>query len=179
MENRKCQTCAGRDYSLGQSNVDKETGIHYGVINQSEVLQAWADSSEARYIRACPYCGMELPSNDLEELEQNDDNEFLCPSCEAILTELDFDLEEPIGFTLDDGEYQAEQNFDNTDIFIIRSPYYTYCQYCSPCAPGAGYIMNSDKGIKAYCLGHDWFDDRKAPYPVYRVSDDSLVEPLE
>ena len=22
---------------------------------------------------------------------------------------------------------------------------------------------------RAYCLGHDWFDDNKAPYPVYSV----------
>ena len=32
-------------------------------------------------------------------------------------------------------------------------------------------------GAKAYCLGHDWFDeDNPCPYPVYRVSDGSLVE---
>jgi hypothetical protein len=27
-----------------------------------------------------------------------------------------------------------------------------------------------DHGVpKAYCLGHDWFDDGRAPYPVYSV----------
>jgi len=61
----------------------------------------------------------------------------------------------------------------DTDIFITKSPYYTLCNFCSPCAPGAGYIMEQNKnGVKAYCFGHDWFDDGKAPYKVYNVKTD-------
>ena len=30
---------------------------------------------------------------------------------------------------------------------------------------------------KIYCLGHDWFKDDKAPYRVFRVSDDTEVMP--
>jgi hypothetical protein len=174
---------AGIDYSRGTANVDVETDIHYGVISQREVLQAWVNSSAGEYIRACPHCGTELPSNDLEDLEQNDDEEYLCPSCKAILTDRDFDLDEPAAFVLNDGKYQAQQSYDDPDIFILKSPYYTFAQFCSPCAPGAGYLKNfMDKdqgGPKTYCFGHNWFDDRTAPYPVYRVSDDSLVEPLD
>ena len=33
--------------------------------------------------------------------------------------------------------------------------------------------VNTVTGI--HCLGHDWFDSGRAPYPVYRVSDDSEV----
>src|SRR3989304_1630509 len=42
-------------YGNGTTNVDVKTGIiHYGVINQKEVLQVWADSSEPIYI--CGNC---------------------------------------------------------------------------------------------------------------------------
>jgi len=27
-----------------------------------------------------------------------------------------------------------------------------------------------------YCFGHDWFEDGKAPYPVYSVETGELVE---
>lgn len=35
----------GIDHGLGTTNADHSTGIHYGVISQNEVLQAWADNS--------------------------------------------------------------------------------------------------------------------------------------
>lgn len=82
---------------------------------------------------------------------------------------------EPTAFVYMKKGYQAKQTADDTDIFITKSPYYTLCQLCSPCAPGAGYIM-SRGAVKAYCFGHDWFEDGKAPYPIYQVSDDSLIE---
>lgn len=40
----------GLDYGMGLSNRDKKNPqFHFGVISQNEVLQAWADSSEAIY----------------------------------------------------------------------------------------------------------------------------------
>ena len=142
----------GIDYGMGQVNVDKETGIRYGVISQNEVLQAWADSSEAYY--PCKEC----------EYRPGPDDE----PCEAMC--------EPSSFYIDDKEYSAECG-EMGDIFITKSPYYTKAQFCSPCAPGACYLMNPcEGGEKAYCFGHDWFEDGKAPYPVYLVKDDSLVD---
>jgi hypothetical protein len=142
---------AGIDYSNGISNVNHETGIHYGVIHQHECLQAWADSSEAFY--PCDGC------------EQEDGEDHDCTGCEAA------------AFILDDGEYKAEQTSDDPDIFITKSPYYTKCAYCSPCAPGAGYVMDSRKdGIKAYCFGHDFFDSGKAPYKVYSVKTNRIIK---
>lgn len=163
-------TGPGIDYSGGGTvNRDPETGIHYGVISQNEVLQAWADSSEADYGKPeeaeCPKCNQVFPIISGyawgEEIE--------CPECEHKF-ELELpDCSESIGFYLDDGEYQATCS-DDGDIFVISSPYYTLCRFCSPCAPGAGYLMSPVKdGIKAYCFGHDWFDKGKAPYPIYRV----------
>jgi hypothetical protein len=133
-------TGPGIDYSGGGCvNRDNETGIHYGVISQNEVLQAWCDSSE-------PYYGK--PKDGEDELPED---------------------AEPLSYEYDGDGYQASCGEDG-DIFIIKSPYYTFCGYCSPCAPGAGYIMSTrEEGIKAYCFGHDWFDDEKAPYPVYDV----------
>jgi hypothetical protein len=149
-------TNKGIDYGLGKTNVDTKTGIRYGVIHQNEVLQAWYESSEAYY-----------PCKDCENhAGEDEDYNSHCDFCE------------PTSHYIDDKEYQAEAD-SYGDIFIMKSPYYTKCQLCSPCAPGAGYIMNScDEGYMAYCFGHDWFWDTettKAPYPVYRVSDNTLV----
>lgn len=141
----------GIDYGMGQTNVDKETEIRYGVISQNEVFQAWADSSEPYY--DCDDC----------EYEQGDDGcELSC--CEST------------SFYIDNKDYQAECG-ESGDIFIIKSPYYTFAPFCSPCIPGACYLMSScEGGEKAYCFDHDWFDDEKAPYPIYRVSDDREQE---
>jgi len=141
----------GIDYGLGNTNIDRNTGIRYGVIHQNEVLQAWCDSSEAKY--PCDTC----------ELNNEDKDVFGCDGCE------------PIALEIDDNDYCAASD-SYGDIFIIKSPYYTRARFCSPCAPGACYLTDPcDDGEKAYCFGHDWFDSEKAPYPVYRVSDDTLV----
>jgi hypothetical protein len=140
----------GIDYGMGMTNIDKSNGIRYGVISQNEVLQAWADSSE-------PWYGEE------SEWPKDEDGEPY----------LD-DMAEPLSFTYEEEGYMAECGEDG-DIFITKSPFYTFCSFCSPCAPGAGYLMSKDDGVRAYCFGHDWFEGDKAPYEVYRVSDDRLV----
>lgn len=181
----------GIDYGLGQTNVDKATGIRYGVINQHEVLQAWADSSEADYgPPTCGKCGNEAvlvsdPSvPDLDELvgtdsewDDEDGGEYACLNCERTFDGDDAYGDEPFGFNLDDGEYKATSGQDG-DIFILSSPYFTRAAFCSPCAPGACYLMSADEdGERAYCFGHDWFEDNVAPYPVYSVATGELVNP--
>lgn len=202
----------GIDYGLGLSNIDNETGIRYGVINQNEVDQSWFDSSEAVYPENyfCPNCGNELIEIATEE---RDGTEYHCEHCNAEYTDndiCDFEID-PIGFVYNADGYICEQFADDTDIFITKSPYYTYCQFCSPCAPGAGYLMNyydpmkDEKKVreqfvllkniaplaipeayksyaekagfpKVYCFGHDWFENGKAPYPVYSVETGELIE---
>lgn len=163
-------TNQGIDYGLGLTNTDHKTGIRYGVISIHEITQAWADSSEAFYVYYCPYCG--------NELKKGQDAKR-CNSCyKAIDPDYDFDCLEPSSFSYDGDGYICQQGNDDSDIFIIKSPFYTLCQFCSPCAPGAGYIMNAiEDGVKAYCFGHDWFDDNKAPYPVYNVKTGKIVNP--
>ena len=155
----------GIDYGRGKSNIDHTTGIRYGVINQNQVLQAWADSSEPYYgTMECAVCG--------EGVTVEDDE---CPKCGADLNS-QFDFIEPASFVLDDGEYLAECG-DSGDVFITKSPYYTRCQFCSPCAPGAGYIMNTvEDGVKVYCFDGSFFESGIAPYPVYDVKTDEIVK---
>jgi len=194
---------AGIDYSRGMRNVNLKTRIHYGVINQNEVLQVWFDSNEPQYIFYCPHCGEPLESSEVKK----------CKSCKKkIAFDTEFDMIEPCAYTYTSEGYKCEQSADNTDIFITDSPYYTYAQYCSPCAPGAGYLMNwydpSSKDEKqaheqltlintiaplaygeayksyaeqagfpkVYCFGHDWFEDGKAPYPVFSVATGELIK---
>jgi hypothetical protein len=172
----------GIDYGNGLTNIDHETEIRYGVIHQGEVLQAWADSSEAKY--PC------------EDCERNEDNEG-CDDCMDC---------EPLESTFNSEGYKCQQSADDPDIFILKSPFFTYCQFCSPCAPGAGYLMNWYKFpsfmkgefidasapyashaykenaenagyIRAYCFGYDWYENNKAPYPVFSVETGKLVNP--
>lgn len=152
----------GIDYSLGLPmengripNRDEKTAIRYGVIPVGSVVQAWCDSSEADY--AC------------EECEEKDPETDECVgACE------------PVAWVLDDGEYEAVQSCGDPDIFIIKSPYYTYAQFCSPCAPGACYLLNpideKHKDNKCYCFGEDWFDG-PCPYPIWKVKEEEDETP--
>jgi hypothetical protein len=174
-------TSKGIDYGMGVQNINHESGIRYGVIPVNDVLQAWADSAEPEYSdeteQMCGECG---------QMQAGTVGQTVECSCGY-----NFDLElsdfaEPLAYSLNDGEYVASQNGDDTDIFIISSPYFTYAQFCSPCAPGACHLRNPlDVGEltqdnmprdmafadnKCYCFGHDWFDDGIAPYPVFSVA---------
>lgn len=162
---------AGIDYGRGMTNIDHETGIRYGVISMHEVTQAWYDSSEANF--GC------------EDCDEKENGEDCCFDCS------------PMSYDYDGDGYSASCGEDG-DIFILKSPFYTYCQFCSPCAPGAGYLLNffnpgngyspetlgtkqykdmaENAGfIRAYCFGHDWFEDNKAPYPVFSVATGELI----
>jgi hypothetical protein len=182
---------------MGRSNICPKTGLRYGVIHQNAVGQAWYDGSEPYYVYMCPDCGAEFKNE--------------CPekcSCGHEFDDGDFDFLEPISYYVDDDKYTAECGEDG-DIFITKSPYFTYAQFCSPCAPGAIYLMNpfvaiatdEDKNqtrftaeenpigyksraeaagfAKGFCFGHDWFEGSKAPYPVFSVETGELVLPEE
>lgn len=172
---------AGIDYGMGKTNIDRKTGIRFGVISQNDVLQQWCDSSESDYgAPSCPKCGNEAKECKFEyakwEHAKHECGDYVCRSCRYVFGSESAYGDEPLGFTLDDGEYVASCGSDG-DIFITSSPYYTRAHFCSPCAPGAAYLMNpTDDGPKAYCFGHDWFDEGEAPYPVYSVATNELVE---
>jgi hypothetical protein len=168
-----------------QTNIDLQTGIRYGVIHQNDVLQAWADESEPNYgdIWLCPHCGKQIaPSEEIFDwcdyenaTEEDKDSEWFCVDCQIGTDEPD-SPEEPINYLYEKEGYQAVCG-DSGNIFVIKSPYYTETRLCSPCAPNAGDLSSPEEnGFKVYCFSHAWFDGEKAPYPVYKVEDDSLVE---
>jgi hypothetical protein len=148
---------SGFDYGRGVTNIDPQTGIRYGVISMHSVLQAWADSSEPIY--PCSECGY-WPDDSNE-----DENE--CEYCSAY------------GYKYEGEGYTIISCLD-TDIMVIKSPFYTYARFCSPCVPGAGNLdePDPDRQVKTYALGHDWFEAGKAPYPVFKVQDDQEVSPM-
>jgi hypothetical protein len=149
-------TYKGIDYRCGTTNRD-ESGIRYGVISQHVVLQAWADSSEGYY-----------PCNECQFEQGDDDCQDQC--CDAV------------SYYVNNADYAAESD-DYGDIFITRSPYYTFAQFCSPCAPGACHLGNPltepNPNNKCYCFGHDWFEDGRAPYTVYDVKTGAAVRVQE
>ncbi len=151
-------TSAGIDYGMGTTNVDVKTGIRYGVISQHDVSQAWADSSEPVYPEIEPEY-----DEDGNEIEIDD-------YCSDL---------EPTGYQYSGDGYELTSCLDS-DVFVLTSPFYTFARFCSPCVPGAGNLNDAgdeSHGVMTYCLGHDWFDAQKAPYPVYSVETGKEVLP--
>lgn len=179
-------TSIGIDYGMGTTNRDAETGIRYGVISQHTVGQAWYDDAEPDYGKpTCPACGnelkepaeSELPVDDLEQYTNHGCADYVCDTCAHTIDSEHCFGDESIGWSYSGDGYELTDCLDS-DIFVLKSPFYTFAQFCSPCVPGAGNLESPiDEGAKTFCLGHDWFEDRKAPYRVFRVSDDSEVLP--
>lgn len=176
---------AGIDYGMGKTNIDTETGIRYGVISQHTVSQAWADSAEADYGKpTCPKCGNEAVeySGDGADIYEHSNgcSDYQCDACCYVFDSGEAYGDEPNGWYYDAEGYVLTDCLDS-DIMVIKSPYYTYAQFCSPCVPGAGNLNTPmEQGAKSYCLGHEWFEaeEETTPYPVYRVGTDELVPPL-
>jgi hypothetical protein len=178
----------GIDYGMGKVNIDLETGIRYGVISQNSVSGEALNDMESDYgPPICPKCdnaAVNIGDDSVVELNldgegwtkaQCDWEDFVCIDCKYVFGTESAYGEEPIGQYYDQDGYKLTDCLDS-DIMVILSPYYTYAQFCSPCVPGAGSLDSPcPDGIKTYCLGHDWFEDSRAPYPVYKVSDNSLV----
>lgn len=148
----------GIDYGRGMTNIDHKTRIRFGVIPAHAVEYFWEDAQPV-YFYICPVCGKDWGE------EQHD----ICPKCKEEIDESAFWAWEANHWEIKNKDYFIHTDSDGTDIWVEKSPYYTHCQFCSPCAPGAGYILNTvEDGPKAYCLGHDFFEDG-APYPVFDV----------
>jgi len=163
----------GIDYGLGQTNNDPKTGIRFGVISVNS-LESLMDALEPVYLRGCPECGEELAI--AEDGSQGDDITpvlfWRCDGCAQVFPfreDDDFLPDEPAYFEYEEGGYKISSE-DGGEAVILKSPYFTHAQFCSPCFPGAGNLNNPcDSGPETYCLGHDWFEDERAPYPVFSV----------
>lgn len=190
-------TSLGIDYGNKVTNIDVETGIRYGIISAND-LPYWDDESEADYGDPhCPKCGNEAkavpshterdPSGEgkwvaivvnmpeaWEEWEQEEHEcaDYVCENCEYIFGSESAFGDEPNCYYIKDGSVEAFSDSDR-DVWITKSPYYTHAQLCSPCAPGAcdlgSPLTEPWDNNKCYCPPLDWFEDEKAPFPVYLV----------
>lgn len=211
----ECGTYRGIDYGMGQLNIDKATGIRFGVISQHSLMpealdDCWQNSRDLTYEAAVAEFKRKL-----ERCENDDElNELIAEELgERVAKRVGFQRRETgleevwesicdywnDAYQADDHDWLYEQdgykltNCLQSDVFILSSPYFTYAQYCSPCVPGAcnldsPLVTPPDSGDfepdwqalrdnRAYCLGHDWFEGGKAPYPVYSVATGELVAP--
>lgn len=180
---------AGIDYGMGMSNVDRATGIRYGCISQHSLCQESLNNSmEPDYgDPRCPECGGTVLSADdvkhralwTRRMDRDDTRgcfDYACLACRKGWDSGECFPEDAVDWTIDGGiEYDIQTCLDS-DLIVTRSPYYTHAAFCSPCVPGAGSLDSPiEGGVKAYALGHEWFESNLAPYPVFRVSDDSVV----
>lgn len=171
----------GIDYGMGLTNIDKETGIRYGII-PANCLMGFADEAfEPDYGKpSCGKCGNEAVEYDEEKhLAYAEDghsfDDYACESCEYRFSNEDAFPEDALSWNIVNEDEEGFRD-DYHDVWITKSPYYTLCGFASPCAPGAGYLT-SEGDVKAYCLGPSWFDaDNPCPYKIYSVEDNSEVE---
>ena len=176
-------TYKGIDYSTGRENRDSATGIRYGVISQNTVGEAWASDAESDYGKPhCPKCGNGVkPPEELEtEHSEDEEGDFWCGTCAEWLDDAECFPDEPVGWFYNKEGYILTDCLQS-DIFVIKSPFFSYGQFCSPCVPGAcnldSPLEEPDENNKCYCLGHDWFEGNKAPHRVYSVETGQEVLP--
>lgn len=175
---------AGIDYGFGQSNIDSDTGIRYGVISCHSLADWLYDAQEFDYGAAtCPKCGNPAADYDpiaheaLDSYSKHGCSGYACVDCAHTLDSQDCFPEEPAGWSIDDGEYKVIGCLDS-DAMVLKAPYFTRAAFCSPCVPGACSIETPNPdGARAYSFGHDWFEGGKAPYPVYSVETGAEVFP--
>jgi hypothetical protein len=174
----------GIDYGGGLTNIDPETGIRFGVINANALTHWFWEEVESDYGPAtCGKCGSEAVEYDDEKHGEYPEIrgccDYACETCGVIISSDEAFGDEPIGHHIDDGEIKATVDSDG-DVFVLKSPFFTRAQFCSPCAPGACHLENpTPDGEKAYCFGHEWFEEKRAPYAVYRVDTGEDVKPTE
>ncbi len=175
---------AGIDYGLGRTNLNKETGIRFGVIHSNQIdAEAASDfyskgddldfEKHKRDLKESLAAAIEKVLDEYNH-ERSNDSENLA---EEIVDHLDYDGYEGTGecqrtWYERDG-YKISSN-SRGELFVQESPFFTYAPFCSPCAPGACSIdegCEDDSLPKAYCLNADWFgeDEFVCPYPVFEV----------
>lgn len=179
------------------SNYDEKTGIRYGVISPHSI-SSWSlndiydqgtdpiyESGKKEFEDGLKEVIREYCDNNANlDIADNDIN------IDSIMDQWNDNYSGNDSGIMDysDSEYDLHVSGDNFGIFVMRSPYYTYCRGCSPCAPGAGDLDSPIEKDPEYplsgmtlCLGPEWFDkdndqySRKIPYRVFRVSDDTEV----
>lgn len=186
------------------ANYDADAGIHYGVIhanscNPDAVQDIYDNGENLSYqnatIEAKNMIGSALRPvlDDLGVLPYglNVDrvklsDAYIADVVESVWSDIEQDWNDRYQGDGDDAYEYTKDGYvlrtTSLGIYVIKSPYYTWCAACSPCCPNAGDLdtprLTPDHGLKTYALGPDWFDDQFAtmPYTVYNVSDNDEVK---
>lgn len=192
----------GIDYGLGNTNRNMSTGTRFGVISQHElnpdatedIFHSGTDLDYADYVDGVRaklavalgdyFSDYQHESGRPSRLDQAIENAF-----DAISDSLGDQYEGTGDCTrmLYEREGYKIQTDSSGDLWVFESPYFTYAQFCSPCAPGACYLANpldvdadgkplpENLDNRCYCLGGDWFEDSKAPYPIFSCETGKLI----
>ena len=154
-----------------------------GVYQCGECEKVWypmelrdCDTEAECTMEECPECHS-LGVEKKEFTEGHGCHDHACHSCRHLFDSFEAYPDEPVGWKAKDDRYQVARCLDY-NLFVLKSPYFTHAMFCSPCVPGAGDLNNPVKdGVRTYCLGHEWFDEEKAPYPVFSVKTGREVKP--
>ena len=177
-------------------NFDETTGIRYGVISPHSISSFALDDIYQKGIDPHYEYGREELMKELESFCDDHNLKFHHINTDSFIDEYSDNYQGNDDGQMDysDNEYTIHVSGDNFGIFVMKSPYYTYCRGCSPCAPGAGDLdspidptnLKLDAlehiSAKTLCLGPEWFDKeeseyaRKISYRVFRVDNDQEVE---
>ena len=124
----------------GNTNMDADTGIHYGVISEHSVSHellddVYVNGSQDAYDEA--YAELKSEGKTEEEIQDELDG---CDFGDS-------------SYTYEDGDYKI-QLFPGYGVYILKSPIIVKCRPCSPCSPNAGDLDNLDEenGIPCYGL---------------------------
>jgi hypothetical protein len=77
-------------------------------------------------------------------------------------------------YLYEDNGYLVEFRPADNSVIVLKSPYYAEVGGCSPCFPNGGYISKPG-GVLAYTLGHDWWEEGKAPTDIFAVATNEKV----
>lgn len=194
----------GIDYSGTGSDVnrDSETRIRYGIISQNALNPDVSGEIGGNDWRDLGFenAAAELKGRLRQALDDYFHGDRLKDAVDAAFDACDgwADNIESGGPYYQEADGYRLQTDDSNDLWVFKSPFYTYAQFCSPCAPGACHLehplnVKIQAGIasvthdgtetfvaanKCYCLGHDWLEDGKAPYRLFRVDNNEEVLPV-
>lgn len=168
----------GIDYGNGQTNIDKETGIRYGVISPNSVMPEALDDI---YSNGEDMIYTEWKQERFDEIESAIQSAIGDYVSDRILKQIvegatdaaedcigeDYESDsDGAGYDYTGDGYHIQTS--SLGLYVLKSPYVTRTWYCSPCCPGAGNLDSPDvDGVLTYALGPEWFDEHNPmPYAV-------------
>jgi hypothetical protein len=165
------------------TNMNTETGIRYGSINQNHISSDAMDDIITHGENVSFNNWLDEIKSQLAQSIESALDEFMPTDsidCDDMANEI-LDSFDCIGdrYQSDCDQYEYKQDGYHIvtdsygDLIVIESPYWTYGNLASPCFPNGCTLPtepDSDCAVKCYCLGADWFDEfNPIGYQPYNV----------